>query len=207
MFVVLFRAINMSVALTRSSRLKSTKSLISAGLKIRYPLKGKVDRKIVRSFVNSDGLNIRDDYNYEDTLYSVPEVTTGLRYKGKGIKFAGLRGDLVLGAEMSYKKWSDYKFIFFGEEEARDIKDTFCISIGSEYGIRMRKIDLYLRLGFGLDSQPVKNPDTILKQYSAGLGLGYKGFRSGIGFLYVHGSTAGYPQDHLVVCTTLSKIL
>jgi len=178
-----------------------------AGIRLRYPLKGKVKRKIIRSLSNSDGLNIFDDYIFEDDHFEVPEAAAGLTYRLEGFRIFGSPGKLTAGVELEYRKWSDYKFIFFGEEEVRDLSDTIKFSFGAEYAKDLNKVDLFFRLGFALDIQPVKEPGTILKNYSTGIGIRYKEVQAGIGLLYSHGSTGGIPQDHFIVCTSLSKIL
>lgn len=180
---------------------------IRAGIRIRYPLNGKVDRKIIRSLSNSDGLSIYDNYIYKDDYSDAPAVTAGLTYKLDGFRILGSTGTLITGIELEYKKWSEYKFVFFGEEEERDVADTVKVAVGAEYGKKIKKIDLYFRLGFAIDRQPIKEPGTILKNYMTGIGLRYKGVQAGIGMLYSHGSTAGKPQDHFIICTSLSKIL
>ncbi len=178
-----------------------------AGIRVRYPLNGKVNRMIIRSLNNSDGLNIYDDYLYKDDYYAVPEVGAAFVYKVDEPKIFGSSAKFIAGVEVEYKKWSEYKFVFFGEQEERDLTDTVKFSLGAEYAKKINKIDLYFRLGFSFDRQPVKDPGIALKNYTTGLGIRYKGVQAGIGLLYSHGSIEGVSQDHFIVSTSLSKIL
>ncbi len=180
---------------------------LRAGISIRYPLKGKVDREIIRSLINSDGLNIYDKYLYRDDYFDVPEVKAGLTYTMDGLKILGSPGRVTTGVEVKYKKWSDYKFVFYGEEEERVLVDIVNAAFGIEYGKKIKKIDLFFRLGFGFDRQPVKEPGTILRNFSGGLGINYREVQAGIGLLYTCGSTAGIFQEHFTVCASVSKIL
>ena len=182
-------------------------SRLKAGLTIKYPIRGKVDREIIRSLSNSDGLNIYDNYLYTDDYYDVPGISAGLLYDAEEVKFFRTSGKLIIGAELEFRKWSDYKYFFFGEEHPREIVDTFKFSAGAEYGEKLKQIDLLFRIGLGLDKQPVTDPGTVLKIISTGFGIKYKGVSAGIGLSYIHGSTGGSDQGHLLVCTSLSKIL
>ena len=68
-------------------------------------------------------------------------------------------------------------------------------------------MELLFRFGLGLDRQPVVDPGTILKIISTGFGIKYKDVSAGIGISYIHGSAGGINQGHLLLCTSLSKIL
>lgn len=185
----------------------SMSAKLKAGLTIKYPLKGKVDRKIIRILSNSDGLNINDNYIYTDDFDEVPGFSVGLIYDSLGEKISGAGGKFIIGAELEYRKWSDYKYIFFGEEQLRETVDTVKFSAGAEYGRKIKKMEVFIRLGLGLDKQPVSDPDTILKKISSGIGIKYKGINADIGISYIHGSPGGSDQGHLIVCTSVSKIL
>lgn len=180
---------------------------LKAGFRIRYPLNGKAEREITRSLNNSDGLNVYDKYQFKDDYFDVPMISAGLTYMFDKLKILGSGGKLTTGVELEYRKWSDYRFIFYGDEEERDLTDTVKISIGAEYGLTINKIDLFLRSGFSLDRQPVKAAGTTLKNYSLGLGIKFKGVRADMGLMYFHGATSGITQDHFVVCTSISKVL
>jgi len=182
-------------------------SKFKAGITIKYPIRGKVDREIIRSLSNSDGLNIYDNYIFTDDYYDVPGLSAGLIYDADEVKFFRTSGTLIIGAEVEYRKWSDYKYIFFGEEHPRDVVDTFKFSAGAEYSEKLKNMELLFRFGLGLDRQPVTDPGTILKIISTGFGIKYKDVSAGIGLSYIHGSTGGSDQGHLIVCTSLSKIL
>ncbi|MCK4889819.1 MAG: hypothetical protein KAS97_07795 [Candidatus Aminicenantes bacterium] len=182
-------------------------SRLKAGLTIKYPIRGKVDREIIRSLSNSDGLNIYDNYLYTDDHYDVPVLSAGILYDAEEVKIFRSSGKLIVGAELEFRKWSDYRYIFYGEEHAREVVDTFKFSAGAEYVKKLKKFDLLFRIGLGLDRQPVVDPGTVLKIISTGLGIKYKGVSTGIGISYIHGSTGGSNQGHLLVCTSLSKIL
>jgi len=179
----------------------------SASARIMIPLTGKAKRVINRSLSNNDGLNIYDDHEFTDDFFDVPELSTGILFSKGGLKIFGSPGKLRAGAEISFKKWSDYKLYYYGEEEVRDPADTVKLALGAEYGMQLKKMDLFLRLGFNLDKQPRRDVETVLSHYSAGAGILYQGVEFGIGFLYTRGSAGGVMQDHFTICTSLSKIL
>ena len=180
---------------------------LKAALKFSYPLKGKAERTVTRTLANSDGLNILDHYIYDDDHFEIPRVSASLMYTIDGVKLLSSSGRLILVGELTYLRWSEYKFIFFGEELARDTADTFKISAGAEYGKTVKKTELLFRIGAGADRQPVREPGTVLMNLSAGFGINYMGIHAGIGVAYYHGSAGGVAQNHLQVCTSFSKVL
>ena len=180
---------------------------LKAGLTIKYPLKGKVDRKIVRSLSNNDGLSINDNYIFNDDYYDVPGFSIGMLYDSSGTKAYNSGGKFIVGAELEYRNWSDYKYIFFGEEQQRETVDTLKFSAGAEYGKKLRKMEIFIRVGLGLDKQPVSDPETVLKIISSGIGVRFHAVNVGIGMSYIHGSSGGISQDHMIVCTSVSKVL
>lgn len=182
-------------------------SKLKAGLTIKYPFRGKVDREIIRSLSNSDGLNVYDNYIYTDDYYDVPGLSAGILYNVEEVKIFRSTGKMIIGAEMEFRKWSDYKYIFFGEEHPRETTDTFKFSAGAEYGKKLKNMELLFRIGLGLDRQPLVDPGTVLKIISTGFGVKYKDVNAGIGISYIYGSTGGINQGHLLLCTSLSKIM
>jgi hypothetical protein len=73
----------------------------------------------------------------------------------------------ILAAESEYTLWSGYKYIFFDEEMPGDMKNTLVLGLGLEYGSYSSKGDFFLRLGFSLDPQPLKEPESSAFQQFA----------------------------------------
>jgi hypothetical protein len=86
----------------------------------------------------------------------------------------------------------------------RDMKNTMVLGFGLEYGSLSPKSDFFLRLGFSLDPQPLKEPETTLKVLTGGIGVRFGILAGDIGFAYYYGSPGGVNQDHLIFNGTLS---
>jgi hypothetical protein len=168
---------------------------------VTWPLEGTADRSLTRTFQNpATGLVISDRERGSDPLSRPQEATLGTAL---ALELSD-RLHLRLGVEAAYVHWSGYRYVFFGEAQPRDLRDTLGLSGGAELAIRAaRQLGLALRLGYRADPQPVREPATTLSSLSAGLGvriwsLGLDGAVS-----RYQGSPGGVRQSHTVLALTL----
>jgi hypothetical protein len=173
-----------------------------------YPLKGKAKRTIYRGFTNrADNVFINSTTNSSDDYYRPPKMNLGVVYtlEDRGKKTSKKR--LILAAETNYLFWSAYKFDFFDEEIPRDLKNTLVIALGLEYGFLSSRRDIFFRLGFRLDPQPVPDPGVTFKVLTCGAGIRLGMIAWDLGFSYFSGSPAGIDQNHYVLNSTINIIL
>ena len=93
--------------------------------------------------------------------------------------------------------------MFFSEEIPRDMRNTGELAIGLEYSSYSPKWELFLRLAYRLDPQPVKKPATTLNILSGGIGLKIKSIRTDLGLAYITTTTDSPAQSHLVFNASL----
>jgi len=175
------------------------------GAALVYPLKGTVKRTVARSWQNyQDNINIVLRQESSDTRYSPAKIYLGTTWEIPINPGSRSPKRFILAAESKYTLWSAYKYIFFDEEMPRDMKNTLVLGLGLEYGSYSSKGDFFLRLGFSLDPQPLKEPETTLKVLTGGIGVRFWILSGDIGLAYYYGSPGGVKQDHLVFNSTLS---
>ena len=179
----------------------------TVGATLVYPLHGKAKRTIIRTFNNAtDGVEIRDTQNAEDTLYRPAKIYLGTTFKIplKVSEGSSYTRRFILGAEAKYTSWSGYKYIFFDEEIPRDMRNTVVLALGLEYGAVSSQRDFFFRLGFRADPQPVNDPAATLKVFTGGIGLRFGRIAGDFGFSYYSGSPGGVKQNHFILNSTLS---
>lgn len=176
----------------------------TVGAAFVYPFQGKVKRTVTRIFDNqTDQFDITDRQTGTDTLYQPAEAVLGTTINIPLSTNAPTRKQLLLGAEAAYTSWSGYKYVFFGDTLPRDMRDTVALALGAEYGSLSANRDLFFRLGFRLDPQPLREPATTLKALTAGLGLRLGSIGADVGAAYYSGSANGVRQNHFSLNTTL----
>lgn len=175
------------------------------GTALVYPLKGTVKRTVARSWQNfQDNINIVLRQQSSDTRYSPAKIYLGTAWEIPLNRNSRSPKRFILAAESKYTLWSGYKYIFFDEEMPREMKNTLVLGLGLEYGSYSSKGDFFLRLGFSLDPQPLKEPETTLKVLTGGIGVRFWILSGDIGLAYYYGSAGGVNQDHLIFNSTLS---
>ena len=164
-----------------------------------WPLDGTADRSLTRAFeVRPNGVSISDSQTASDRLHRPQQATLGTAITLDLSKRVRLR----LGAEAEYTRWSGYRYEFFGEEQPRDLRDTFVLAGGMELTARALT-DVSLRLGYRRDPQPVKEPSTTLQAFSGGLGVRLWQVGLEAGAARYQGSAGGIDQTHTVLALTL----
>lgn len=172
----------------------------TVGAAFVYPFQGKVKRTVSRIFDNrTDQFDITDRQTGTDTLYQPAKALLGTTIHIP----LNAQKRLLLGAEAALTSWSGYKYVFFGDTMPRDMRDTVALALGVEYGSLSANRDLFFRLGFRLDPQPLREPATTLKALTGGLGLRLGSIGADVGAAYYSGSAGGVRQDHFVLNTTL----
>jgi hypothetical protein len=178
------------------------------GAGVIYPLKGKTDRTFNRVFESRTGVVEITDLKSTDTLYKPARMFLGTSVgflddtRNRGKK------RLTLAAEASYTLWSDYKYEFFSEFLQRNMKNTLVLALGAELGFFGPKSDYFLRAGYRMDPQPMKDIDVTLHGFSAGLGTRIGKISIDVGGIYYIGSSTGFTrQKHWVVNSTFGYSL
>jgi len=175
---------------------------------VSYPLKGKAERTIFRGFTNpADNIFINLSTNSTDDYYRPPKMNLGAVYTSEKKGKSSNRKRLTIAGEASYILWSTYKYNFFEEEIPRDFKNTLVLALGLEYGFLSSRRDLFFRLGFRLDPQPVPDPEVTFKVITCGAGIRIGIIAWDLGLSYFSGSPAGIDQSHYVLNSTINIVL
>ncbi|UCH94233.1 MAG: hypothetical protein JSV88_28730 [Candidatus Aminicenantes bacterium] len=175
------------------------------GTALVYPLKGTVKRTLIRLWQNAqDNIDIGQIQHSSDTLYRPAKIYLGTTWEIPLNRYSRALKRFILAAETKYTLWSGYKYIFFNEEMPRDMKNTMTLGLALEYGSLSSKGDFFLRMGFSLDPQPVKEPGTTLKVLTGGIGTRFGPIAGDIGLAYFYGAPGGINLDHIILNGTLS---
>jgi len=98
-------------------------------------------------------------------------------------------------ADIAYLRWSAYRAVWLGEEQARDFRDTIRLSAGGEYVTDFRMFGKNgkapVRLGIVYDPQPTPAPRSAYIGFTLGTGLEIGGFRLNLGALISAESGSG----------------
>lgn len=208
--------IKKSTETVQTNKINQIKTIIGFSYKIKsdvllafafeYPFNNDVKRTIKRSFINeTQNINFTNTENISDPYYSPKKLSLGIK---KDFSIAKNSIDnykkLSLAFENKLILWSDYKYILFGEEILRDMKNSFITGLGLEYGIYSKKKDLFFRTGFKLDPQPVNIISTVFKVLSGGFGIRYRRFSSDIGLSYWFAKSNGINRNNIIISSTIS---
>lgn len=176
----------------------------TAAAAIVLPFDGEVKRTVTRIFDNqTDRFDITQRQTGSDPLYNPPRAQLGTSIEIPLSPGSLNRQRLLLGTEAVYTSWSGYQYVFFGDTMDRDMRDTVALAIGAEYGSLSSNRDLFIRLGFRLDPQPLREPTTTLYVLTGGLGLRLGSFSIDVGTAYYTGTAGSIRQNHLALTTTL----
>lgn len=173
-----------------------------------YPIRGKAKRTLSRRFISETDTVGQLGLKSTDDLYGPARVYLSTAYS-PWVK----RGDpgkkiLTLAAEFTQVMWSQYKYEFYREFQARDFRNTNIISLAVEftaYGILWG--DWTFRAGYRSDPQPVKSPAVRLQWVTGGVGAKFGRIALDVGFGYIEGDAnpAGKmgKMEHWIVNGTL----
>lgn len=205
-----------STETVQTNKINQIKTTIGLSYKIKpdillafafeYPFNNNVKRTIKRSFINeTQNINFTNTANISDSYYSPKKLSLGIK-KDFNIAYKNTHNykKLSLAFETKLILWSDYKYILFGEEILRDMKNSFITGLGLEYGIYSKKKDLFFRAGFKLDPQPVNIISTVFKVLSSGFGIRYRRFSSDIGLAYWFAKSNGINRNNIIISSTIS---
>lgn len=86
-----------------------------------------------------------------------------------------LSANFLVSGDIAFHNWSRYRLDYFEERITRDFRDIIRVSAGAEYfqafKLFNREFILPLRLGVGIDPQPMKLPKSSYAFFSIGTGL------------------------------------
>jgi hypothetical protein len=175
-----------------------------------HPFKGDVKRMVTREFYSSlteERLTISSQ-EYTNDLFRPKKIHIGTTHTfstetGK----SPVSRRFTIAAEAVYSFWSDYRYEFFNETLTRDMRDTIAVAIAVEYGIYKKPKDIFFRVGYRFEPQPVKEGLTDLHNMSSGIGIRLGKFAWDLGLSYLFCSVNGFKQNHLVLNSTLNILL
>ena len=177
----------------------SLTSIWTMGIATHLPFTGKTDREVIRRFRNPRAfIDFASPQQGQDDIYNPKRVLIGNLFTLPLKPSKNSKNILRLGIEIQYSFWREYKLIFFGEEIPRDMRNTNGLALGLEYGSLSPRRELFIRLGFRLDPQPIKKPATTLNVISGGIGLKIKRIRTDLGLAYITTTTDSPAQNHLI---------
>jgi len=163
-----------------------------------YPFEGTAKRTIDRIF-ESDierieilGLESTDSLFRPTRFYLGATFSPGNKSLKEGTR------KFIFAVEAVYSIWSGYEYEFYSELLPRQMKNTTVLSLGMEYNF-----DGYsARLGYRLDPQPVKTPETTLHAVTGGFGMHLGHVSIDFGAALYFSDYQDFGQKHLlVVCT------
>ena len=173
------------------------------GAVLIHPLRGKARRTMDRFFESEyESLEI-SDLKSTDNLYRPTRIYLGTTFTPFTNPNDPGKNKLTLAAEVLYTFWSGYEYIFYSETLPRDMRNTLVMALGMEYGILRDKSDYFFRVGYRLDPQPVREPETTLHALTGGIGIRLGKVSADIGAFYCFGSAEGISQKHIVLNSTL----
>jgi hypothetical protein len=183
-------------------KLKPNFSLASA---LIFPIRGKVTREVNRSFFSTltEVDLLIPSTEHRDNLYRPKKILFGCAYEVSSGQKASKKTSLTLAAEAMYSLWSDYKYESFSEIIPRDLRNTLVLSAAAEFGIYTTKNDFFLRIGYRMDPQPVRNPLLTLQSVSGGVGIQWGNIGADVGCSYYFGSVSGYSPNHFIVSSSV----
>lgn len=173
-----------------------------------HPLKGNVKRLVTREFYSTlteERLTISSQ-EYKNDLFRPKEIHFGTIHTFSTGK-SPISRRLTIAAEAIYTFWSDYHYEFFNETLARDMRNTIALAMSAEYAIYKEARDIFFRVGYRFDPQPIKEALTNLNVVSGGVGIRLGKFACDIGLSYFFCSVSGFKQNHLVLNSTLGILL
>ncbi len=184
------------------------KASLQLSLNFVYPLNGTVKRKISRVFANeTQKINISNSYKASDSYYSPKRVSFGIKKDFYFKKTNEKSRTLTVALESETVFWSAYKYILFKQDMERDMNNSNTIAMGIEYGTHSRKKNMFYRVGFRLEPQPVKVIKTNLKVVSCGMGISLGKFSGDIGLAYWFGKCNEIKRNNIIVSTSFSYSL
>lgn len=172
-----------------------------------YPLYAEVDRSVERLFENNfPSPSIYDHQSSQDN-HSIPaKIKLAASYLIWQKKHQETYRNIILAAEATMVFWSSYSYEFFQEIVDRDLRNTLVAALGIEYGCHGERFDYFLRAGYRMDPQPLKEPLATIHVFSGGVGASWKRFNCSLGMAYYTGSAGNQSQNHFVFCTTLGYV-
>lgn len=174
------------------------------GATLIYPLHGKAKRTIDRVFESEyERIEILDQQS-TDTLYRPARFYLGTTIAPFTNPNNPGKTRLILAAEMVYTLWSDYRYEFYSEFLAREMKNSLVLALGMEFGLLGINSDYFARIGYRLDPQPVTNPEISQQAVSGGIGLRIGSVSLDAGAIYYFSSYQGIKQRHVVLNSTLA---
>lgn len=89
-----------------------------------------------------------------------------------------LSSRLRVAIDASFFNWESYRVEYFEEEIERDFRNTIKAAVGAEFEMPLRFLQteatVPLRVGFGYEQQPMKEPHSAYTFFSAGLGCRWR---------------------------------
>jgi hypothetical protein len=193
------RSLNISVGMT-----VSLSSRWELGAVFDYPLYAEVDRSVERLFENNFPSPSIHDYQNSQDGHSIPaKIKLAASYLIWQKKYHHTTKKIILAAEAAMVFWSSYSYEFFGETLDRDLRNTPVAAFGIEYGCHNERFEYFLRAGYRMDTQPLKEPLTTVHAFSGGVGVARKRFSGNLGMAYYTGSAGNQSQSHFVFCATV----
>lgn len=173
------------------------------GAAVIYPLHGKAKRTMDRVFESEYELIEILDLKSTDTLYRPARFYLGTTITPFTNPNNPGKTRLILAAEMVYTLWSDYRYEFYSEFLAREMRNTLVLALGMEFGLLGTNSDYFARIGYRLDPQPVTNPEISQQAITGGIGLRIGSVSLDAGAIYYFSSYLGIKQRHWVLNSTL----
>jgi hypothetical protein len=91
----------------------------------------------------------------------------------------------------------------FGEEMARDMRNTFVLGLGVEYAFLSEVEGLFFRLGFRFDPQPVRSPNAMVFAITTGIGVRFSKALFDVAISQRTANVYGNLQEHTILSGTL----
>ncbi len=168
---------------------------------ISTPLKGKAQRNLTLCFDNYTTPPLSESMSSEDSFYRPAQISLGTSYTitlnaNQEKSHSQQWSSILLSAEMFYCFWKGYQYVYFNQPLPREMRNTLVASLGMTYGFHLPSLDIFLRLGYRLDPQPVITPKTSLHVLSIGTGLHRGTLSLNLAYAYILAPSSFIEQRH-----------
>jgi len=189
--------LNSGIYLDLSSRL-------AAAAVIRLPYTRNAEsRSLVEYISNSTNTTISFDNSAKSKFKQPLLAGFGLNYR--------ISSELRLVSDIAWVNWENYGVDYFGEQRSRNFKNIIKGGIGIEYRSELslfkQRFLLPLRLGVGIDPQPMREPNSVYTNICFGLGLHQNRFKVDLGASFGQENGSGNNLKAGKVMVTLSYIV